>query len=53
MKMKTDMKGSLVKLCMIELHNHTDRGSNIRLLDTTNSVEKLIMKAVEMGKQGV
>ncbi len=45
-------KGGLVKLCMIELHNHTDR-SNIRLLDSTNFVDELILTASKLGKKGV
>ncbi|MFS0643818.1 DNA polymerase III subunit alpha [Siminovitchia sp. 179-K 8D1 HS] len=37
---------------MIELHNHTDR-SNIRLLDSTNFVDELILTAAKLGKKGV
>lgn len=37
---------------MIALHNHTDY-SNIRLLDSTNSVKDLIQKAAELTYQGL
>lgn len=37
---------------MLNLHGHTDF-SNIRLLDSTNTVESLIDKAVELGHTGV
>lgn len=34
-------------------HNHTDKGSNIRLLDCINDVEDLINKAIELGMSGI
>lgn len=37
----------------ILLHNHTDRGSNLKLRDTTNRVEELIQTAHDMGHRGV
>lgn len=37
----------------ILLHNHTDRGSNLKLRDTTNTVEGLIQTAYDMGHRGV
>jgi len=36
-----------------ELHCHTDLGSNLRLIDTTNSVKSVIKKAISMGLKGV
>lgn len=36
----------------IGFHNHTDY-SNLRLIDSTNKVENLIMRAVELGHKGV
>lgn len=39
-------------MCMVDLHSHTDI-SNIRLLDSTNFVDKLILKAAELGKKGI
>lgn len=38
---------------MIGVHNHCDRGSNIRLLDTTNTVSGLLKTAVELGYRGL
>lgn len=38
---------------MIGCHCHTDRGSNIRLLDTTNTVEELLQTAIDMGYKGL
>lgn len=37
----------------ILLHNHSDRGSNLKLRDTTNRVEDLIQTANDMGHKGV
>lgn len=34
-------------------HNHTDRGSNNRLKDSTNKVEELMDKALELGLKGI
>lgn len=38
---------------MIHLHNHTDRGSNIRLTDSIIKVPSLIKRAVDLGNGGV
>lgn len=38
-------------MCFIECHAHTDR-SNIRLLDSTNKIEDLILKSAELGLKG-
>jgi DNA polymerase III subunit alpha len=38
---------------MIGCHNHSDKGSNIRLLDTTNTVSSLLKTAVELGYKGL
>lgn len=38
---------------MIGCHCHTDRGSNIRLLDTTNTVKGLLQTAVDLGYKGM
>ncbi|OME55617.1 DNA-dependent DNA polymerase [Paenibacillus odorifer] len=35
------------------LHSHTDRGSNLKLRDTTNTVEGLIQTNFDMGHMGV
>ncbi|PHA03043.1 DNA-dependent DNA polymerase [Bacillus pseudomycoides] len=40
-------------MCLIGCHNHTDRGSNIRLLDTTNTVSSLLETAVNLGYKGL
>jgi DNA polymerase-3 subunit alpha len=40
-------------LSAIGLHNHCDRGSNIRLLDTTNKVEDMFITAHEQGYKGL
>ncbi|PYY28161.1 PHP domain-containing protein [Paenibacillus illinoisensis] len=37
----------------ILLHNHSDRGSNLKLRDTTNRVEDLIQTVHDMGHKGV
>lgn len=37
---------------MIDLHSHTDI-SNIRLIDSTNFVDELILKTAQMGKKGL
>ena len=37
---------------MLNLHGHTDY-SNIRLLDSTNTVESLIDEAIKLGHTGV
>lgn len=37
----------------ILLHNHSDRGSNLKLRDTTNRVEELIQTVNNMGHKGV
>lgn len=37
----------------ILLHNHSDRGSNLKLRDTTNTVEGLIQTTYDMGHKGV
>ncbi|MEK4006558.1 PHP domain-containing protein [Paenibacillus sp. FSL H3-0333] len=37
----------------ILLHNHTDRGSNLKLRDTTNTIEGLIQTANDMGHKGL
>lgn len=34
-------------------HNHTDIGSNLRMLDCTNKVEPLIDRAIELGYKGL
>lgn len=34
-------------------HNHTDKGSNIRLLDCINKPKDLINKAIELGLSGI
>ena len=36
-----------------ELHCHTDEGSNLRLLDTTNKVKTVMNYAAEIGLGGV
>ena len=38
---------------MIGCHCHTDRGSNIRLLDTTNTVKDLLQTAIDQGYKGL
>jgi DNA polymerase-3 subunit alpha len=38
---------------MIGCHCHTDRGSNIRLLDSTNSVSDLILTAAKLNYKGI
>ena len=38
---------------MIHLHNHTDRGSNLRLIDSINTVRDLVDRAVELGNKGI
>ena len=38
---------------MLHIHCHTDRGSNLRLIDSINTVKDLVDKAVEMGNKGV
>jgi DNA polymerase-3 subunit alpha len=40
-------------LSIIYLHNHTDGGSNTRLIDCTVKVDRLIDRAVELGSLGV
>ncbi|WP_259445799.1 helix-hairpin-helix domain-containing protein [Paenibacillus lautus] len=37
----------------ILIHNHTDRGSNLKLRDTTNTVEELIQTVNDMGHKGL
>lgn len=37
----------------ILLHNHIDRGSNLKLRDTTNTIEGLIQTTFDMGHKGV
>ena len=37
----------------VDYHNHTGVGSNIRLIDSINSVEGLIDKAIELGLAGI
>lgn len=34
-------------------HNHTDEGSNLRMLDCTNKIEPLIDRAIELGYKGL
>lgn len=34
-------------------HNHTDIGSNLRLIDSTNKITRLIDRAVKLGHQGI
>ncbi|WP_311078056.1 PHP domain-containing protein [Paenibacillus polymyxa] len=47
----------LINLCdkcnSILLHNHVDRGSNLKLRDTTNRIEELIKTTYDMGHKGV
>lgn len=38
---------------MAHLHNHTDEGSNLRMIDCITKVEPLIDKAVELGDVGL
>lgn len=38
---------------MIGCHCHTDKGSNIRLLDTTNTVEDLLKTSIQLGYKGL
>ncbi len=38
---------------MTYLHNHTDRGSNLRMLDCTTKTKSLIDRALELGASGV
>lgn len=51
------MKGVGYLLCekceSILIHNHVDRGSNLKLRDTTNTVEGLIQTTHNMGHKGV
>lgn len=35
------------------LHNHTDEGSNLRLIDTINRVEPLIQRVHDLGARGI
>lgn len=35
------------------LHNHTDEGSNLRLIDTINRVEPLLQRAFDLGASGL
>ena len=35
------------------LHNHTDEGSNLRLIDTINRVEPLLQRAYDLGASGL
>ena len=37
----------------MENHSHTDMGSNLRLLDSINKVDRLIDRAVEIGLEGI
>lgn len=34
-------------------HNHTDEGSNLRMLDCTNKIKPLIDRAIELGYKGL
>lgn len=43
----------MCKLNYIGVHNHSDIGSNIRLIDTINKVEDLIKTSVELGYSGI
>ncbi|MGD7046965.1 DNA polymerase III subunit alpha [Rossellomorea marisflavi] len=40
-------------MCLISCHNHTARGSNLRLLDCTNDVKELIHTAAKIGYKGL
>jgi DNA polymerase III subunit alpha len=42
-----------VLLCLISCHNHTAKGSNLRLLDCTNDVKELIHTAAKIGYRGL
>lgn len=46
------MKGGM---CMrrFDYHNHTDKGSNIRLIDSINTTKSLIDKAIELNLAGI
>lgn len=41
------------KLNFIGNHNHTDRGSNLKMLDCINKIEPLIDRAIELGYKGL
>ncbi|MCP1159290.1 PHP domain-containing protein [Bacillus infantis] len=40
-------------LCFISCHNHTAKGSNLRLLDCTNDVRELILTASQNNYKGI
>ena len=35
------------------LHNHTDEGSNLRLIDTINRVDSLLQRGFDLGASGL
>ncbi|MFO1442952.1 DNA polymerase III subunit alpha [Bacillus sp. Bva_UNVM-123] len=40
-------------MCFISCHNHTAKGSNLRLLDCTNDVKELILTAAKNNYKGI